>query len=463
MMLLKARATESGLGGIALLRSLPRRARGDSLLRNSAYIMGTTVVTSLLGFLYWIVAARTYTKADIGLASALISAMTLASNLSNLGIGPTLVQRLPRREAGRAWSVTLNAGLVTGALCGLLAGLIVVVGLPRLSPQFAIIGHNPLYATVFVLGVPLWTLSTLLDYVFVAQRATGNMLTRNIAFSLIKIPLLVVALLVAHSGALGILSSWVLATAAASLGGLRLLVPRLGRDYVPAVRGIVGQVRAMLSALAGNHFINIGGMAPMYLLPIFVTARLSTTVNAYFYLTWMLGSLFFMVSPAVASSLFAEGSHAAEGLWRKARASTLIISALLMPAMLVFLLGGRYILGVFGAGYARHGWLLLTLLIISAVPDAITNVYVSVLRVRQRLSDAALLNLGMAALTLVTAWLLLPTLGIAGAGWAWLGAQSVGSVAVAAHVFLVLRRQPVLVGADAVMMAPMAPLTGREE
>lgn len=458
MILPKAREGRRGLSLPALLQPLAGRVRLDSLLRNSVYIMGTTMATSLLGFLYWWVAARTYTKADIGLASALIAAMTLASNLSNLGIGPTLVQRLPRRAAGREWSVTLNAGLLTGLLCGLLAGIIVVAGLPRLSAQFAIIGHKPIYAAIFVLGVPLWTLSTLLDYVFVAQRATGNMLARNIAFSLLKIPLLALALLIARIGALGILASWVLAAAAAVLGGLLLLVPRLGRGYSFALRGFAGQLRAMLSALAGNHFINIGGMAPMYLLPIFVTARLSATQNAYFYITWMLGSLFFMVSPAVASSLFAEGSHVAEGLWRKARASTLIIGALLAPAMAVFLVGGRYILGAFGAGYPQHGRLLLTLLIISAVPDAITNVYVSVLRVRRRLGDAALLNLGMAALTLAMAWLLLPLVGIAGAGWAWLAAQSVGSVAVAAHIVFVLRRQPVPATAAVVASAHGAPI-----
>ena len=66
------------------------RLRSDSLLRNSLYIMATTAATALIGFVYWLVAARMYPASAIGLASALISVMALASTLANLGIGPAL-------------------------------------------------------------------------------------------------------------------------------------------------------------------------------------------------------------------------------------------------------------------------------------------------------------------------------------------------------------------------------------
>src|SRR5919201_4788475 len=101
--------------------TLPGRLRGDSLFRNSVYMMATTVANSVLGYLYWIVATHTYAAHDIGLATALTSTMTLASILSSQGIGWTLIQLLPGRLAGRAWSLTLNAGLATGLLTGLCA------------------------------------------------------------------------------------------------------------------------------------------------------------------------------------------------------------------------------------------------------------------------------------------------------------------------------------------------------
>jgi len=81
-----------------LTQWLRYRLTNDSLLRNSLYIMSSTLVTAMIGYLFWIVAAHLYSTHDVGLASALIAVMMLASMLANLGIGPTLVQTLPRRE-----------------------------------------------------------------------------------------------------------------------------------------------------------------------------------------------------------------------------------------------------------------------------------------------------------------------------------------------------------------------------
>jgi O-antigen/teichoic acid export membrane protein len=415
-----------------LIRLLAQRIRSDSLLRNSTYIMGTTIATSAIGYLYWIVAAHIYSTQDVGLASAIIAVMMLTATLTNLGIDSTLVHMLPRRETGYAWSLTLNAGLAMGALAGLLAGSIVVVALPLFfSRQFAVFGRYPAYTFVFVAGVPLWIIATLLDQTFVAERAANNMLLRNTAFAVFKLLLMV---LLFQWGALGIFSSLVLAVAATLIGGWLLLIPCLKRAYCLAVRGIIGQVRTMLSLLAWNHFINIGGLMPMYLLPIFVTVRLSAADNAYYYTTSMVGTFFFMISSAVAAALFAEGSHATDNVLHKTRSSAVIIGILLVPAMLAVFLAGRSIMGLFGPEYVQHSLQLLTIFTIAAVPDAITNIYVSVLRVQKRLQRAMLLNLGMASLTLLLSWVLLPILGITGTGWAFLAAQIAGSLVAGADV-----------------------------
>lgn len=410
-----------------LLRTLLQRLRNDSLLRNSIFIMGTTVATSGIGYLYWIAAAHLFSPNDVGLASALISVMLLTSTLANLGIGSTLVQMLPHAETDRDWSLTLNAGLATGTLSGLLAGIIVIVALPLFSSQFAIV-QQPVYALLFILSIPLGIATTLADQTFVAERASSGMLIRNAAFAVLKLVLMVLPVLFIPIGAAGIFAAYV-AALAISLCGVRLvLLPRLRRQYQFTLRGFGGRVRMMLSSLAGNHFINIGGLASMGLLPVFVTMRLSAADNAYFYTTSMVGDFFFMVTSAVAVSLFAEGSHAANDLTRKVRSSILIMGALLIPAMLVIFLGGQYILLLFGPRYVQHGLPVLQIDTVAAIPDAITNVYISILRVQGRLRHGAILNLGMATITLSLAWILLPVLGISGAAWAFLISQTVGSV-----------------------------------
>src|SRR5206468_9462793 len=164
------------------------------------------------------------------------------------------------------------------------------------------------------------------------------------------------------------------------------------------------------------------------LMPVFVAIQLSPTDNAYFYTTMKLADFFFMASSAVSVSLFAEGSHAADDLSRKVRSTAIIIGMIIGPAMFVCFFGGPYILLVFGPSYAQHGQELLRIYVVAAVPDAITNMYISVLRVQRRLRFAAVLNVGMAVITLGLAWIFLPVFGITGAGWAFLISQIAGSL-----------------------------------
>ena len=99
----------------SLAGSLAHRLRIDSLLRNSIYVMSSTAVTATSGYLYWMMATHIYHPADVGLASALVGTVMLASTVASLGTVPTLIQVLPRRETGYPWSLTLNASLAIRA------------------------------------------------------------------------------------------------------------------------------------------------------------------------------------------------------------------------------------------------------------------------------------------------------------------------------------------------------------
>lgn len=417
-------------------RSLLARVRCGSVVRNSAYMMATSIVTAGIGYGYWIIAAHLYSPHDIGLASALIGAMMFTADLSAMGIGSTLVQVLPTCEPGEGWSRVVNAGLISGILASGVAAIGVVLILPLLSAEYAVAGHQAGYIIVFVAGVPLWTLSLLLDQTFIAERAADKMLARNAAFAVLKLPLVVAPWLLLHGygDGLGIFSSWILATGVSVGMGLFALVPRLGKAYRVITRGVVRQGRRMLSSFTWHHLINLGMWVPVYLLPVFVTARLSAADNAYFYVAWMLSQGVAMISRAVATALFAEGSHMPRGIRRKAASGGTIVASLAGPAMLVLLVGGPAILSGFGPSYAQHGSLLLAILVAAAVPGAVVAIYVAVLRVQRRLGLAAALTVGTGILTLTSAWVLTPALGIAGAGFAWLIGQTVGGAIVLADI-----------------------------
>src|SRR5262249_400103 len=155
-----------------------------------------------------------------------------------------------------------------------------------------------------------------------------------------------------------------LASACSVLWGALIFIPRLRRAYCFAIRGLARQVQSVLKSFTGHHLINLGGALRVYLLPALVATRISATEYAYFYTAWMLGPTFSLVSPAVATTLFAEGAHAAADIGRKARSAALLTGMLLIPALLITLVGSRYILLSFGPSYAQHGVGLLLLLIV---------------------------------------------------------------------------------------------------
>src|SRR5688500_7209405 len=73
------------------------------LYRNGYALIINSVGISLLGVLQWMLAARYYTTAAVGINSAAIAAMTFLASIGRLYLDGALIRFLPRsgRNAGR--------------------------------------------------------------------------------------------------------------------------------------------------------------------------------------------------------------------------------------------------------------------------------------------------------------------------------------------------------------------------
>lgn len=423
---------------IAMRGSLIAR---HSLLRNSFYIMLTTAINSGLGYVFWIVVARSYPANQVGIAAALIAAMTLIAAIANLGTSPALIQRLPQARSDAEWSRILSTSLITGAVAGLAIALLsALVILPAVSSSLSVAGSSAANVLLFSIGVAIWSVSLISDYLFIAERRSENMAARNFGFGLLKLVVVLVVPVITAKTALSIFGSWTVGCALSLLLARVLLLPRLDRAFRLRLRGALTTLRSMARAYFGNYLTTLGNVIPFALLPTLVVSRLSATDNAYFYVTWLLGGAFFVISSAVGSALFAEGTNDPDRIEAQTRSAIRITAALLAPMMVLFFVAGHWLLKLFGAGYSRNGGTLLIILTASAIPDAVTNIYVARLRAQGHLAFPAVMNMVMAAVTLLGAWLLLPPLGIAGAGVGWIAAQSAGTAAVVIHLILQRRR-----------------------
>jgi O-antigen/teichoic acid export membrane protein len=392
-------------------------------------MMATTIVNSAFGYLFWLAAARLFPPTALGLASAIISVSTIISLCAQLGVATVLMQSLPGNRDPRAWWLSLWTVALTGTATTVLLSCVALLVLPLVSHDFSSLSH-PVYWLLFGAGTVAGTVGSIIDTAFVAERVSGNMLGRNAVVSGGKALVLFPLAWLGAAGPLALIGAWSLAAVVGvAVGGL-LVVRRVRTWHGPRLRASIAHARNLVRRIVGNQLVYLGAALPPLLLPLFVTARLSAQDNAYFYTTWMMCGILLVISPAIARSLFAEGVHSPADLRRTTRSALTILGLLLVPGMVVFLLVGSIFLSTFGQEYAQHSVLLLRLIVLSAVPDAITNVYVSVLMVERRISSAAYLNLGIGVITLGLSWVMLPPLGIAGVGWAWLAAQLSGCVVV---------------------------------
>lgn len=399
----------------------------DPVVRNSAAIMGSTLVTSGLGFVFWLVVARWADPTTSGTGAAFASGVQLLALVASVGAAAALVEWLPRSRDDREWRQLVTVGTVTAIGTSAIGGALVVgstaLGLP-IVPGL----DRPVAAILFVASAVLFSIGTVLDYVCVSQNRGLLLLGRNTVMCGLRIPVFVV-LFTSVGGTDAIFWAWTIAIAISVVQGWILFGRRGEHTLVPDTGRLREHLWNMRHSLVGQHLITVTAMLPGYVLPLIVVARLDAAQNAYFYITWMLGSVFFMVSPAVSTALFAAASNHGVDARLVLRSLALIFALLALP-VLVYLVGGRWLLAIFGADYAEAGTTLLILLTLSAIPDAVTNVAVAVLRASGRMPAALGLNAGMAVLVLVGAWVMLPQWGIEAVGWWWLAAQSLGALAV---------------------------------
>src|ERR1041384_2358036 len=69
------------------------------LYRNGYALMINAISTSVLGVLYWIIAARFYSTEAVGVNSAAISTMTFLSTAARVSLDGALLRFLPRAGA----------------------------------------------------------------------------------------------------------------------------------------------------------------------------------------------------------------------------------------------------------------------------------------------------------------------------------------------------------------------------
>ena len=396
------------------------------LYRNSLFLIANTVFTTGLGFFFWMVVARFYTPYEVGVGSAIISAVYFLALLGTLGLDVAIIRFLPKAQKPVE---LINACLTLTGIVSLVIGGIFLAGLGLWSPKLIFVRERAVFALAFLVFTFGWTLSGVIGSVFIAKRRAEFNLAKNTILSLLKIPLPILMVLFFH--AFGIVSSWGIATAIAVAICLFLFLPRVQGSYKPVPNLNLNIVKNIWKYSMGNYFVSIVAATPSFILPIMIVNILSGEQNAYFYVAWTIAAITFSIPGAASQSLFAEGAHFEDELSINARKALRFSLVLLVPVIILLVVLGKWLLLAFGSSYSSNGLTLLWILGGSSIFVGINSVYYTILQVQHRIRELLVLRGLITLVVLVTSAFVMRAIGIVGTGYAWLGAQALVSIYVA--------------------------------
>jgi len=398
------------------------------LYSNAFYLMLNTGVLAVFGFFFWMIVARFYTEAEVGFSSAIISAISLLALISMVGLNISLVRFLPRADKPQD---LINSCYTLSGLISLAVAGVFLVGLGFWSPALAFVNQHAVFAAAFIVFTVLWTLSNMVDFTFAARRRAGFVLSKSIIFSVLKLPLPILFVLFFHT--FGIVASWGIAAAVAVAVSIFLFLRRVQDSYKPRPTLKLNLLKGMWRYSGGNYLANLFAGCPAFILPLMVVNVLGAEQNAYFYIGWMMAGLLFAIPRAISTSLFAEGSHFEGKLRENVTRSLKFSYLLLVPAVIVLIVAGKWVLLAFGQSYSANALYLLWVLSVSSLPLAINSIYFTILRVTGRIKELMAIWGFIVLATLLVSYLIMPVTGIIGIGYAWLGTQAVVAIYVLAR------------------------------
>ncbi len=399
---------------MSLIKKFVLHFYNDSLYRNSVYLMLSTAIMAGLGFIFWLVVARFYSKSEIGLTTAIFSATALISSISILGFNNSIIKFLPKSENK---SQDLYTAYLSTTVVSLICVFVYLVFIKKFSPELIFLRESPIIVISFAIFVVLNGLGSLIDSTFIAEKTSSMVLVKSIIFSVIKLALPVA--LIGLDGH-GIFYSIVISSLISIVIALLVLAKR---GLLSFSSGFSTEfLRKVFRFSFANYVASFFGIFPSNGLNLIVLSYLGAESSAIFYMCLMVVGLIHIIPKSVSQSLFAEGSHSEDGLRKLVNRAVLVVMCLIIPTVIVAILFGKYVLLAFGTTYARDGATLLSYLALGAIFTSFNFMGDALLNIKHMMKAYIGMNV-INAITLLALSLLFVSQGLNGLGKAWFFTQ----------------------------------------
>jgi O-antigen/teichoic acid export membrane protein len=439
---------------IASIRSRFARDASDPLLRSAYSLMLNVVLTSVLGFGFWIAAARMFPSSTVGRDSALISAMITLSTICQLNLSSGILRFLPIVKLDPAHAV-IGAYVVTVALTTLVGALFVVIA-PDVAQNYRFLRDDSGIAVMYIVAVALWGVFALQDAVLTALRSAPWIPIENATFGVLKIAAL--PLLLALGSTHAVFIAWAIPMMMLVIPVNYLIFgkvipnwPRRGTESSPVERfGWAGLRRF----LAQEYLAGVFMQAASTMLPVLIVALLGSNENAYFYIPFTIVTAFDLLFANVAASLTVEGALAESRLPVLVRVVVRRFRFVLLAGVTLLLAGASLVLLPFGPRYVQAGAPILRLLVCASAFRAVVALFVVICRIEGHAARILAIQASIFTMVIGLTVVLGKPRGIEGVAVAWLIANAVAGCAAAPRVLEILRKGKQLTGQSVPQVIP---------
>lgn len=394
----------------------------DSLLKNSIFLMAASFVQSIIGFIFWIIAARYYSPNDVGITSAIFSSISLISMVGSLGLSRALIYYLPRE--GKTDKI-LNSCLTINVVSSIIFSFIFISGLKIWSPDLLSVLNNLKDVLIFLIITIAISISALLSAAFTAGRRSSFCMIKDSAFNIVKIfPLFFLI----QFGAMGILTSLSFGLFLSLIIGFYLLFKVW--KYRPNIK-LDPIIKNMAIFSAGNYVTDIFYNLPRLILPIMILNMISAKSAGYFYIAIMMSCLLYGISQSISSSFLVESSDK-DKFWNNVNKSIKFNMIILIPGIILFMIFGKFILNLFNPSYADNATSTMLILTIVSIPLSLIAIFNTIMNAQNRVMNMIKMNIMVAGVTLLlsTISIVFIKMNIEGIAISYLIANTIGAIIV---------------------------------
>lgn len=411
---------------------------------NAASLVFSTLLTGVLGLVFWGVAARLYPADAVGVGAAVLNSAVMLSTLSMLGIDTLYERFLPM--AGLHTAALVRGGFVIVSGAAVLAGAVVVMVGPA---ELFVSGWMMLLYPLLVVEHALFALQ---DKTTAGLGVARWAAAKNVFHAVFK--LVALAALAWTGSALAIVLSW------GAVGALALIVVLLAmrrrwrtdpqflrKPALPANRVILRYFSTSFALTA------VWTVAPL-VIPLLVLSQFGAAASAHFAVAWSIISAAYITVHLVISPYVAEAATHPDKLYGLSVRIVQTITLVAVAASLGLLTLGPLALGLVGGAYRTEGQGLLYLAALFIPLSAVAAVYEGFARVNRRLGLIFVVRAAATVLIVGGCHAVTTEFGLLGVGWLYLAVEALAAAVLIVPVVRCLRRYRRLAHAPAAPQDP---------